>query len=1256
MRIVIDMQGAQSESRFRGIGRYTLALAQAIVRNRGEHDIFLALNGLLSDSIEPIRAAFAGLLPQENIRVWYAPVPVRECEPGNEWRGEVAERIREAFLASLQPDVVHVSSLFEGYADDAVTSIGVFAHFPTVVTLYDLIPLLSPEIYLQQNAVYAQYYQRKVEYFKRANHWFAISESAAREGQGALLLPSAAVDNISPACDAAFRRVKITEEERQQLLERFGVTRPFILSSGSADPRKNLKRLLLAFGRLPRSLRDTHQLVLPGRIHAGDEAKLRQFARSTGLDDNQLLFTGYVVDEDLARFYNLCTVFVFPSLHEGFGLPALEAMSCGAAVIGSNTSSVPEVIGRQDALFDPYDESAMTQKLAQVLSDEAFRAELAAHGLEQVGKFSWEESARLAIAAFERLHVRKQPAAPPAQAALPRPKLAFVSPLPPERTGIADYSAELLPALANHYDIEVVVAQDYVSDEWVKSNCPVRDSQWLRSNAHRMDRVLYHFGNSPFHQHMLALVEEVPGTVVLHDFFLSGLLAYLEGHGIVQHAWVSELYHAHGYSVVREYYHPIAVDVQMAYPVNLQVLQQAQGVIVHSEYSRKLAGEWYGKDFAADWSVIPLLRAASAGIDHSQCRARLGLKKDDFVVCSFGFLAPTKLNHRLLEAWLCSLLAQDPHCVLVFVGENTGGEYGAQLLATIRASGLGKRIRITGWADTSTFRNYLAAADLAVQLRTLSRGETSAAVLDCMNHALPTIANANGSMAELPADAVWLLPDEFESAQLTEALETLWQDGNRRAALGTRAQEVILTRHAPHVCAGQYAEAIEEFHARAQSDSHALVKDIAGRGGHPTDAECRALAQTIALSLPVRQPVRQLLLDISATYRTDLKTGIERVARALVISLLESPPPGYRVEPVYLTNMSGVWHYRYACRYTLGLLDCPPDALVDEMVEPGNGDVLLGLDLSGPLLVEAEAAGLFTFYRNAGVAVYYTVYDLLPVLAPQFFPPGADANHAKWLQAIARFDGAICISRAVADELKTWVEKNGQQRHRPLDIGWFHLGADLQNSAPTSGLPKDAEQTLAQLRARPSFLMVGTIEPRKGYLQTLESFTQLWQDGLDINLVIVGNEGWKGLPAALRRTIPEIAKRLRHHSELGKRLFWLEGVSDEYLEKVYAASACLVAASEGEGFGLPLIEAAQHKLPIIARDIPVFREVAGAHAYYFNGVEPEAVSEAITVWLTLYACKKHPTPDGMSWLTWKQSTESLIAQLCVNDVVIGERK
>jgi glycosyltransferase involved in cell wall biosynthesis len=168
--------------------------------------------------------------------------------------------------------------------------------------------------------------------------------------------------------------------------------------------------------------------------------------------------------------------------------------------------------------------------------------------------------------------------------------------------------------------------------------------------------------------------------------------------------------------------------------------------------------------------------------------------------------------------------------------------------------------------------------------------------------------------------------------------------------------------------------------------------------------------------------------------------------------------------------------------------------------------------------------------------------------------------------------------------------------------------------------------------------MVGTIEPRKGYLPVLDAFDQLWGQGLDVNLIIVGAEGWRHLPRDMRRTIPQILARVHSHCERGKRLFWLNGPSDEYLEKIYASSSCLIAASEGEGFGLPLIEAAQHGLPVIARDIPVFREVAGEHAFYFAAEKPD-LAQAIKEWLELYHKGKHPKSDAMPSITWTQSVE-----------------
>ena len=839
---------------------------------------------------------------------------------------------------------------------------------------------------------------------------------------------------------------------------------------------------------------------------------------------------------------------------------------------------------------------------------------------------------------------------PPTRQLGSRMKLAFVSPLPPQRSGIADYSAQLLPALAQFYDVDVIINQAQLAAPWVSAHCGVRDVQWLLDHAQGYDRVMYHFGNSSYHKHMFELLARVPGVVVLHDFFLGDIHNYLAVHGVVPHGLFRALYESHGYAALGVWAaEKGGAAVITQYPANLGVVQQSLGVIVHSEHARQLAQTWYGRELARRWQVVALPRAVPQQGNKQRARQQLALAPDDFVVCSFGLMGATKLNERLLEAWLLSPLAQDPRCRLVFVGEAHAGDYGAAIEAKISSSGLGDRISITGWADAEVFHSYLAGADLAVQLRANSRGETSAAVLDCMNHGLPTLVNAHGAFAELPADSVWLLPEVFDDQALADAMTTLWLAPEQRRTLGERAREVLGSAHSPETCAKQYVAAIEEAYRSAEVNGGRLVQALARlEGPAPSDSECLSLARAIVQTRSCARAHRQLLVDISATARHDLQTGIQRVVRALVKELINQPPEGFRVEPVYLTEQGGAWHYRYARAWTARAMGLSPELLPDEPVDRWAGDMVLVADFTSAYAVKAEQAGVFWALKQDGIGVYFCVYDLLSIQRPEFFPPD-QFGFLDWIKTVARVaDGAICISRAVADDLTAWVSSEDLNRARPIRIDWFHLGADIENSVPSKGLPENAESVLAQIKARPSFLMVGTIEPRKGHLQAIEAFTRLWQAGQDVNLVVVGREGWRGVPDNARRSIPQTMTCLRSHAELGKRLLWLEDASDEYLEHAYAASTCLIAASEGEGFGLPLIEAAQRKMPILARDIPIFREVAGGHAYFFEGLAPEDLADAVMDWLRLSKSGQAPTSAQMPWLTWRQSTDLLLTRLELN--------
>ncbi len=1238
MRLVIDMQGAQTASRFRGIGRYTMAFARAMLETRANNDVLLILNGALPESIDSIRAAFDGLLSQGDIRVFDIVGLVDPADRNNDARRHVAELAREAFIASLEPDVVLLSSLFEAFYEEAVTSISALTtHLLTAVILYDLIPLIYRKDYLS-NTIIEHYYLNKLEYLLRADLLLSISISSGQEAAKYLQYPKDQIINISTACDVHFHPLKLTDAEYVSLSKCYGIDRDFVMYTGGIDYRKNVEGLIRTFAQLPQTLRSAYQLVIVGREAVLDN-RLAVLAQTVGLSDKDIVFTGFVPDDVLVILYNAAHLFVFPSWHEGFGLPILEAMACGKAVLAANSSSLPEVVGLDEALFDPAEPADMGSKIEHILTDEVFRTRLEQHGLRQAKKFSWHKTARQAWQAVTTLAEKSQVANPATRLAS-RPKLAYISPLPPEKTGIADYSAELLPELARHYEITVITEQKTVADPWVHATCAIHDVAWLERNISRFERLLYHFGNSPFHSHMFRLLQRYPGVVVLHDFFLSGVVAYRDMHGETPGQWARTLQQAHGWLAVRERFTEADTsEVIFRYPCNLPVLQQALGVIVHSDHSCQLAEQWYGQGASKNWSVIPLLRAPAPTTDRQSVRRALGLNETDFVVASFGMIAPTKQSQCLLEAWLASPLSCNKHCHLVFIGERHGGEYGAQMAAQIEASPACERIKITGWVGAETFRQWLAAADAAVQLRTHSRGETSASALDCLNYGLPTIVNAHGSLAELPEDVVKRLADKFTTAELSEALSNLWRDVDGRAKLGQRGWRYLRRQHAPRECTDKYAHAIERSYERARRQLPGALSAIAATDPSLTSDQSGRLATTLAYNHPPHPRRPQILVDVSALVQTDLKTGIERVVRAFLQQWLNKPPTGWTVEPVYASiDRLG---YRYARHFTAHFLGIHDEWDEDEPVDIWPGDVFIGLDLQHYVVTAQE--NVLTSWRQRGVKIWFVLYDLLPVLLPHAFPDGVEAQYQRWLSVITRYQGIACISRAVATEIHSWLADHGLQRERPLQLNWFHLGADVERSVPTLGLPEDAPQRLAALSAYPSFLMVGTIEPRKGHLQVLAAFEQVWAQGVAANLVIVGKEGWQGLPEQQRGTIPTIMQKLRNHPQLGQRLFWLDEVSDEYLGKIYCATTCLLAASEGEGFGLPLIEAAQHRLPILARDISVFREVAGEHASYFpNSLEPAVLAEAVQNWLDSYHQGNYPCSETMAYQSWEQSADQVL--------------
>lgn len=1216
MRIVIDMQGAQTESRYRGIGRYTMAFAQAVVRNRGEHEVVLALSALFPDTIEPIRAAFDGLLPQDNIRVWNAPGPVKDEDPNNTARREVAELVREAFLASLCPDVIHIASLFEGYVDDAVTSIGRFdRRIPVSVILYDLIPLLNPDQYLTPNPNFAAYYERKLQSLKHSVEYFAISAYTRQEGLDCLGVDSDRIVNISTAIGPEFQRVEIDEPAVDALNSKIGLSRPFVLYTGGADERKNLPRLIEAWSKLPAALRQTHQLLFAGRMPDGDVSEFRHVAKQYGLKDDELLFSGYVSDEELVQLYNLCRLYVFPSWHEGFGLPALEAMACGAPVIGANTTSLPELIGLEEALFDPFEVTSIRDKIERALTDEAFLTTLRSHGFAQSKRFSWDNTAQRAISAWENLAKATTTANDELATPLERNSLA---------EAIAPYFGD-----ANEQALISLAAQI------AQNECSGIERQLLldiselhqRDSATGVQRVvrsyLHHLLRSPprgfrvlpvyatltegyryattYTARILGQTPNTSGDAPIRwqrgDIFF--------GLDMQHHVQLSQ---ASTYSRLRRDGVVVKFLVYDLLPIQLaNFFKDNNAKELHEQWLTMIAAQdeaiciskatadayegWIATQkiqttpgFCTDWVHM--------GADLEGSKPSRGLPTDaadtlHALQSRPSFLAVSTLEPRKAQAQILDavevLWAGGQDVNLVFVGQQ-GWKIDALVERITKHSENGKRLFwLKGISDEYLDRVYQASTCLVAA--SINEG-FGLPLIEAARHGIPVIARDIPVFREVAGDSAFYFSGNT-GQQLAEAMgEWLRMHREGKTPLSTDMRWLTWQQSAE-----QLKVALVERHYRR----------------------------------------RQLLVDISELVQRDAKSGIQRVVRSLLNEWLGGAMPQFKVEPVYATHADG---YRYARNFVSHLAGNDSSSSLDEFVEFSPGDVFLGLDLA-PAVVPAHH-GFYEKLRRNGVNVSFIIYDLLPLMEGYFERAHADAC-SRWLDVATSGDRAICISKSVASELKVWMKKNKPEKLRTIDIESFHLGADIRKSLPTDdGIPENAEQLLSRFSSKPSFLLVSTLAPHKGHAQVLDAFDRLWKIGFDLNLVIVGKQGWM---------VERLVERLRSHKELEKHLFWLEGISDEYLEKVYAASTCLIAASYGEGFGLPLIEAAQHNLPIIARDIPVFREVAGDHAFFFSAKQPEELAEAIQEWLSLYEKRAHPSPDEMHWLTWAESADQLLSIL-----------
>ncbi|MBZ0097400.1 MAG: glycosyltransferase family 4 protein [Sulfuricella sp.] len=269
-------------------------------------------------------------------------------------------------------------------------------------------------------------------------------------------------------------------------------------------------------------------------------------------------------------------------------------------------------------------------------------------------------------------------------------------------------------------------------------------------------------------------------------------------------------------------------------------------------------------------------------------------------------------------------------------------------------------------------------------------------------------------------------------------------------------------------------------------------------------------------------------------------------------------------------------------------------------------------------------------FRSKGGHVCAVLYDLIPFTHPDTIAESTRIAHTQWwAEAPLHVDSIMCISRSVRDDYLAWQERQKLARKlMPEKVGYFYLGAELKQNDPVIQILSSSV---------PTYLVVGSLEPRKNHALILDAFEQLWQQGHEVNLAIVGAFGWKS---------EKLLTRIQNHPEHGHRLFLIRDASDRDLTALYDKSEALIIASLAEGFGLPIVEAFQRGTKVICSDIPVFREIAGDQAVYFDLASPASLASRVTE--SAESLGRDTTQQRnvtMKWITWRESTVQLLSRL-----------
>lgn len=388
MRIGIDYSMGLANTRT-GVGNYCYQLVDALskIDTENEYILYPFFYNIFNLDYKVPNIKYTG-----NFKVAFRKNLIPAKMLRDLWFGSMPETIKEFMLGDV--DIVHSTTFCAPKFKNKKKKL--------IVTIYDLTVLTHPECHEEANIkMCTKGINDTVRY---ADEIIAISEHTKKDLMEILKVPDEMITVTPLAADTSYMPIS-DSEKLVRVREQYKLPKKFILFVGSLEPRKNVKTLIRAFAGLSEELRKDYYLVIAG-AKGWLNSDIPKIVTDLKIEE-KVFFTGYIANEDISTVYSLATIFVYPSLYEGFGLPILEAMSCGVPTITSNTSSMPEVAGDAALLINPLDVDELVAALERLLYSDGIQNRMREQGLKRAGEFSWEKCARETLAVYHK--VNKKP-------------------------------------------------------------------------------------------------------------------------------------------------------------------------------------------------------------------------------------------------------------------------------------------------------------------------------------------------------------------------------------------------------------------------------------------------------------------------------------------------------------------------------------------------------------------------------------------------------------------------------------------------------------------------------------------------------------------------------------------------------------------------------------------------------------------------------------------------------------------------------